>query len=58
MVAFIALILTVVAFDLLSTRRVQKGTCLGLLGIFVVAPGLTAGFLATGAWPALVRMFV
>lgn len=56
--SFLVLILTVVVFDFLSTRRVQAGTCFGLLGIFVVAPGLTAAVMVTGAWETLVRLFI
>lgn len=55
-VGFLTLVLTVVAFDLLSSRRIQAGTWQGLAGIFFVAPVLTAVLTASGAWAGFVRM--
>ena len=55
-VGFLILVFTVVVFDLLSFRRVNFGTWLGLAAIFVIAPILTAALTLSGGWAAFVRM--
>ena len=55
---FLVLLLTVVANDLVSERRVQSGTFLGLFAILIIAPAATFVFLASGAWVALVHWVV
>ena len=53
--SFLFLLLTVVANDLVSERRVQSGTLWGLLSILIIAPAATYVFIASGAWVAFVH---
>ena len=53
--SFLFLLLTVVANDLVSERRVQSGTYWGLFAILIIAPAATYGFMASGAWVVLVN---
>ena len=53
--SFLFLLLTVVANDLVSERRVQSGTLWGLFAILIVAPAATYVFTASGAWVTFVH---
>jgi len=52
---FLFLLLTVVANDLVSERRVHPGTLWGLFAILIIAPTATYVFTASGAWVAFVH---
>ena len=52
---FLFLLLTVVANDLVSERRVHPGTLWGLFAILIIAPTATYVFTASGAWVAVVH---
>jgi len=54
---FLALIISVVVYDLFTERKVHRGTLLGLGGMFVLAPAVTAALTLSGAWAAFVRLF-
>jgi hypothetical protein len=56
--SFLALLLTVVVYDLVSERRVQSGTYWGLFAIFVIAPAATFLFISSGAWVMFVHWAV
>ena len=53
--SFLLLLLTVVVNDLVSERRIQSGTLLGLLAILIIAPATTYVIFASGAWVAFVH---
>lgn len=53
--SFLFLLLTVVANDLVSERRVLSGTLWGLFAILIIAPAATYVFIASGAWTAFVH---
>jgi hypothetical protein len=53
--SFLFLLLLVVANDLISQRRVHKGTVIGLLSIFVVAPAMTFLLVSSGFWIRMVH---
>jgi hypothetical protein len=55
MLSFLFLLLVVVANDLISQRRVHKGTVIGLLSIFVVAPAMTFLLVSSGIWIRMVH---
>ena len=55
--SFLFLLLTVVAHELVSVRRVQSGTYWGLFAIFIVAPAAAYLLIASGAWVAVVHWF-
>jgi len=48
--SFLSLLLAVVTNDLLTRRRVNKGTVIGLLSIFIVAPAVTFLLISSGLW--------
>ena len=51
-----SLMLAVVGYDLLTRRRPHPATLGGLLGIFVLAPTLSAALIFSGAWSTFVRL--
>ncbi len=53
--SFLFLLLLVVANDFISRRRVHKGTVIGLLSIFGVAPAMTFLLVSSGLWVRIVR---
>jgi hypothetical protein len=52
---FLFFLLTVVVNDLITLRRIQQGTVLGMLAIFIISPAVTYAFLASGAWVTFVH---
>lgn len=53
--SFLLLLLTVVAYDLITIRRVHPGTLWGLFAIFVFSIAATFAVVGSGAWGAYVR---
>ena len=53
--SFLFLLLTVVANDLVSLRRVHSGTLWGLFAILIIAPAATYVFTVSGAWVMFVH---
>jgi hypothetical protein len=54
--SFLSLLLVVVAYDLITERRVHPGTLWGLFAIFVFSIAATFATVGSGAWAAYVRM--
>jgi len=54
-IAFLFLLAVVVAHDVISERRLHKGTLIGILSILVLAPATTYLIVASGAWVGFVR---
>jgi hypothetical protein len=54
-IGFLLLVATVIANDVVSERRLHKGTLIGLVSIFVLAPATTYLIFASGSWVGLVR---
>ena len=57
-VAFFSLLIMVAVYDLVTIRRIHKGTAIGLASIFVLTPASVYAFIASGAWAGFVRMLV
>ena len=53
--SFLFLVLVVVANDFISQRRVHKGTVIGLLSIFILAPVVTFLLISSGFWVRIVH---
>jgi hypothetical protein len=53
--SFLFLLLVVVANDFISQRRVHKGTLIGLLSIFIVAPAVIVLLISSGFWVRFVH---
>jgi hypothetical protein len=53
--SFLFLLLVVVANDFISQQRVHKGTIIGLLSIFIVAPAVTFLLISSGFWIRIVH---
>jgi hypothetical protein len=53
--SFLFLVLVVVANDFISQRRVHKGTVIGLLSIFILAPAVTFLLISSGFWARIVH---
>lgn len=54
-IAFLLLLAIVVVNDVISERRLHKGTMIGMLSILVLAPATTYPIVASGAWVEFVR---
>lgn len=55
-IAAIALLLTVVVYDLIERRRPHWATGAAFGLIFLLAPGITWTLIETGVWPAFIRL--
>jgi hypothetical protein len=54
--SLIVLLALVVVHDLVTRRRIHRGTAWGLAGYFLVGPLITAAIVWSGLWPAFVRL--
>jgi len=52
------LMLTVLAHDLYSERRIKLATLWALVSVLIFAPIISTTLISTGIWPAFVRLFV
>ncbi len=52
------LLLTVLAHDLYSERRIKLATIWAVVSILIFAPVMSVTLISTGIWPAFVRLFV
>lgn len=55
--ATLLLLLSVVAYDLISQRRVKLATVWGIVYLLILAPALSAAVVLTGGWQTFVRAF-
>ena len=54
----VMLMLTVLAHDLYSERRIKLATLWALVSVLIFAPIISTTLISTGIWPAFVRLFV
>lgn len=55
--ATLFLLLSVVAYDLISERRVKLATIWGIVCLLILAPALSAAVVLTGGWQNVIRAF-
>lgn len=51
------LLLTVLAHDVYSERRIKLATFMGVVSLLILAPIISATLISTGIWPEFVRLF-